>query len=715
MSALALTFRIFRGDQLVREETLHQSVIKIGKVASAHLRIEDESVSRMHAILEVDSSGNVQIIDLGSTRGTFINGQRINKAKLESGDAIGVGSLRLEVAFERTDAVRAPLASAPPPVLMPMPMPVPMLVAKLAPPVVPSARPAVLSPFAHGSREEDHGQAKPAIEVAAMLGDSVIGVKHCIDPKSGSVSSKTKLMFGVGAACLLASAVSFGASIHTASLNKTELLHTTNDLHRPTWSFRPVTLNPAFDFLAFGGLALGVSTMIAGLSRIRGERRTPYYRIGTAPGVELAMDAAPTPDFPLVAPSSDANDFVFNYGVGIEGEMVIDGQTTTLAELAASGRARPSTTTAGAIELPIPARARIRARAGQTTFVISAVSQPRTQPTSLLATFETRTAKFFLGSLAAHLIFLALLNTIPVEDSAIGIETEDKIDPNTKILASANEEMPPKPEEVQDGSETGAAGTVSMKAAGEEGKAGKPDSSAQNKHLTVKNNNTETQLAQKNELEAASTAGIMGTVLANPETFQSLISASNISSGLSDANLYGNIYGAEAGEANGAFGIGRSGFGAGGGCTQEPCGTIGTGNRYNTIGGGIHGGGHYGPGGGGPGMRHHESFSPRPVLGQATGSGDLDQATIRRYIKRNIEKLSYCYEREMLAHPGIEGTISAHFFITPVGSVTGSMATGFDATVAKCVGDVISNIEFPKPRGGGGVQVNYPFTFHAAH
>jgi len=714
MSALALTFRIFRGDQLVREETLLQSVIKIGKVTSSHLRIEDESVSRMHAILEVDSAGNVHIIDLGSTRGTFINGQRINKAKLESGDAIGIGSLRVEVAFARTDAVMvAPLAIAPPPI------PMPAVVAKLA---TPPARPAVLSPFAHVSRDDDHGQdraagmAKPAIEVAAMLGDSVIGVKHCIDPRSGKVSRKTKLMFAVGTACLLASAASFGASIHTASVNKTELMHVTNDLHRPTWSFRPVTLNPVFDFLAFGGLALGVSTMIAGLSRIRGERRTPYYRIGTAAGVELAMDAAPTPDFPLVAPSSDANDFVFNYGAGIEGEMVVDGQTSTLAELAASGRARPSTTTEGAIELPIPARARIRARAGQTTFVISAVSQPRTQPTSLLATFETRTAKFFLGSLAAHLIFLALLDTIPVEDSTIGVDVETKLDPNVKILATANEALVPKPEEVDPGVDSGAAGSVSMKAPGEEGKAGKPESGATNKHLAVKDNHTETQLAQKNELEAASTAGIMGTVLANPETFQTLISAANISSGMSDANLYGNIYGAEAGQANGAFGIGRSGFAMGGGCTQEPCGLIGTGGRYNTIGGGPHGGGQYGPGGGnGPAMRHHDAFSPRPVLGQATGSGDLDQATIRRYIKRNIEKLSYCYEREMLAHPGIEGTISAHFFITPLGSVTGSMATGFDPTVAKCVGDVISNIEFPKPRGGGGVQVNYPFTFHAAH
>ena len=50
---LALSFRIFKNGQLVREDKLTQGVIKIGKVPSAHLRIDDESVSRMHAIVEV--------------------------------------------------------------------------------------------------------------------------------------------------------------------------------------------------------------------------------------------------------------------------------------------------------------------------------------------------------------------------------------------------------------------------------------------------------------------------------------------------------------------------------------------------------------------------------------------------------------------------------------------------------------------------------------
>jgi hypothetical protein len=43
--------------------------------------------------------------------------------------------------------------------------------------------------------------------------------------------------------------------------------------------------------------------------------------------------------------------------------------------------------------------------------------------------------------------------------------------------------------------------------------------------------------------------------------------------------------------------------------------------------------------------------------------------------------------------------------------VATSNASGVDPEVSSCVAGVIKSIEFPKPKGGGGVQVNYPFTF----
>src|SRR6185295_11659960 len=119
------------GDELIREEVLNQEVIKVGKLASSHLRIDDETVSRMHAVIEIAGPDGVSLIDLGSTRGTTVNGERITKTRLQSGDEVMFGDARVVVTFmaaaaetpgpaafaqQRGGRVPAPVASfAPPP------------------------------------------------------------------------------------------------------------------------------------------------------------------------------------------------------------------------------------------------------------------------------------------------------------------------------------------------------------------------------------------------------------------------------------------------------------------------------------------------------------------------------------------------------------------------------------------------------------------------
>src|SRR3954470_9433288 len=106
-----LTFEIYRidpkGDQYVRTETLTQDIIKVGKLSSSHLRIDDEAVSRMHAVIEIAGPGEIYIIDLGSTKGTLVNGQKVNKTKLQSGDQIVLGATKLVVTVGEPVAAQA--------------------------------------------------------------------------------------------------------------------------------------------------------------------------------------------------------------------------------------------------------------------------------------------------------------------------------------------------------------------------------------------------------------------------------------------------------------------------------------------------------------------------------------------------------------------------------------------------------------------------------
>jgi hypothetical protein len=193
--------------------------------------------------------------------------------------------------------------------------------------------------------------------------------------------------------------------------------------------------------------------------------------------------------------------------------------------------------------------------------------------------------------------------------------------------------------------------------------------------------------------------------------FASLTATGDISSGFDDSNVYGGLLGNEPGEMNGGFGFGRSGFGPGGGGTGW--GTIGTG-RYGTIGHGSGTGSGYGVGSGRGGMKGRQAAVPSVAIGSASSAGDLDKAIIRRYIRQNLPKISYCYEKELIARPQLNGTVSTQFMISGNGSVTASDASGVDPAVSSCVAAVIGGIKFPQPKNGGSVQVNYPFIFRPA-
>lgn len=93
-----------REDGNTRKVSLRGPVIKVGAISSAHLRIggRDTSASRMHAYIQMAPEA-IYISDLGSAYGTYVNGQRVNKAKLEAGDLVKFGDVEVTIASIERD------------------------------------------------------------------------------------------------------------------------------------------------------------------------------------------------------------------------------------------------------------------------------------------------------------------------------------------------------------------------------------------------------------------------------------------------------------------------------------------------------------------------------------------------------------------------------------------------------------------------------------
>jgi Protein of unknown function (DUF3662)/FHA domain len=70
----------------------------IGRSRDCDVQLADSNVSRRHAELRQEG-GSYWIVDLGSTNGLEVNGKRVKRAKLRSGDTITIGST--EVTFSR--------------------------------------------------------------------------------------------------------------------------------------------------------------------------------------------------------------------------------------------------------------------------------------------------------------------------------------------------------------------------------------------------------------------------------------------------------------------------------------------------------------------------------------------------------------------------------------------------------------------------------------
>jgi TonB family protein len=811
-----LTFEIYKidpkGDQYVRTETLTQDIIKVGKLSSSHLRIDDEAVSRMHAVIEIAGPGEIYIIDLGSTKGTLVNGQKVNKTKLQSGDQIVLGNTKLVVAVGEPIAAQgddgptqvqlapqaapqasqrstvmgmaapaapqfaqppapsfpAPPAAAPPQHFSP-PAPQPFAPPQQAAPNPFAPPPAAPNPFAappapafappapafappapafappapafappaqaagggggaYRAPSAPGGFSAPpgfdpsavevqdgsrAIEVNAMFEDAIVEVAHLSNPTAGTVTGATKGLLGFGAVALLVSFISFLiAFVDVSGIHRA--WDAWDAAGKPHNEFLLPHDGPLLDIIAVLMLVAGIYSLVHGLFRLFGERGPRDFTIG--PDGKALFNAPaeylPVASFPLV--HSTGTDFELLFTNQMSGDITVDGQTISLAQLAQSGRAHASSEVAGAYAWAIPNNARAKIDLAQNTFLISSVPPPRHYETPIQIDWGTQAYTGATG--LAVLLFLFMVYSIPPDPKSLSLDAFMNDKRFAQFLIKPPEEKEEQIPEWLKKKSNDEAGGKGKRHKGEEGKMGKKTSKNKSGLYGLKGpkDNADPHLAKMLAEEQAQKSGVIGLLKSTEGSHLASIFGRDTALGNDAENVLGGLVGTQIGEAYGVGGLGLVGSGKGGGGTGE--GTIGLGN-LGTIGKGGGGGNGSGYGRGAGGLGGRRASAPDVVPGTAQVRGSLDKEIIRRIIRRHLNEVKFCYEKELMHKADLYGRVMVQFTISGTGQVIASIvsnSTMNSPSVEQCIAQAVKRWEFPKPQGGGIVIVSYPFVLKAA-
>ena len=176
--------------------------------------------------------------------------------------------------------------------------------------------------------------------------------------------------------------------------------------------------------------------------------------------------------------------------------------------------------------------------------------------------------------------------------------------------------------------------------------------------------------------------------------------------------------GAGAGSGSGARG--SHGFGGIGGTNSLATG--GPGKTLSGLGGGAGGLGAGGLGGssgqGGPGGAGRKLAATSVVVpeGDPAIEGSLSKEEIEAVIRANLAQIKACYERFLQGNRDLAGRVTTNFVIGGDGRVTTAGIASSDLGspgAESCITGAIRRWKFPLPRGGGVVQVKYPFVFNS--
>jgi putative serine protease PepD len=109
-----MLIEITSGPDAGRREDVRGDRFTLGREGSCNLVLRDPKASRRHAYLVALPDGSLQLVDMGSSNGTFVGGQQVTQATLRGGEEIRIGDTTMRAVAEAPAAAPAGGAAVPP-------------------------------------------------------------------------------------------------------------------------------------------------------------------------------------------------------------------------------------------------------------------------------------------------------------------------------------------------------------------------------------------------------------------------------------------------------------------------------------------------------------------------------------------------------------------------------------------------------------------------
>jgi TonB family protein len=691
--AVPVRLKVFKGEELIATRDFERDMIKIGRLSTAHLCLEDDKASRIHSVLNVEGDGKLSIVDMGSVEGTFLNGKRVNKGFVNFGDEIGIGGSRilvervgeeLEGALGEVSRPTEPgtlnlIADGPEPRRPPAP------VTAVAPPpersAVEPAAPRAASPSPVVAQQAPAAAAVPAAVRAAPPPPPPAAPEPNQSAEGRSASGPLVRGPERQAARAPASPQRPRGGVLVDGRHRTLFLH-----EKPFNTYVPHAPTARRPTERAGALGLQIRYLWGDqILQVSQHGRPEAVFVGTTRRSELriANDRLPIAEHALATPEGDA--WALHLAEGMRGELEHEGQRKPIG---------PGTHELRPVDFAW-------VDLGGVIAELSFTSQPKRVVVPLSESVDYRFLNLLVLLLVIGAAFMITASTHTEADLLADDLTAHRLvvakfliteaaKPKRNVLldrlADVKDPMP---------------GEAAERHKGEEGKMGKKDAPI------VRQNRSAPKAIDINAKDLVKNSGLLKTLgTGGGGGLSTIFGQGGLGGDLKGA--VGNIVGSRVGDSGGFGGLGLKGTGTGGGGMGNTIGIGGIGTRGR--GGGITG---YGTGVGNLDPKRKADVGITDT--DATVQGSLDRELIRKVIRANIGQIRYCYESELQTKPNLAGKVAVRFIISPSGDVAQAQvaegSTLNEPRLSECIRVRVRGWKFPSPKGGGNVIVTYPFLF----